>query len=270
MTHDSKVMVDHVHTVRNSPQQTSGSRPPVLLVHGAWHGAWCWEGNYLDYFAEAGHETWAMDLRGHGKSGNPKPLRLTSIGDYVKDVLAVIEAMPQAPILIGHSMGGLVCQHVMTRDIDVRGFGFLASLPSSGVAGTKLTVHPLKQLQSMLTWSLYPMVSDRKNASYMFLGDDADETSVDRLMDHLGDEAYFAFLGILAFALPKQPPPKPACLVAAGADAIIPVALQEKLAARLGVEANIIPDGPHNLMMSKNWQDSADVFLDWIASLADA
>ena len=107
-----KKMIGHINTLQKRPKHTSANKPPILLVHGAWHGAWCWEGNYLDYFAEAGHETWALDLSGHGGSSNTKPLRLTTIGDYIKDVMAVINAMPEAPILIGHSMGGLVCQHL--------------------------------------------------------------------------------------------------------------------------------------------------------------
>src|SRR6476661_688640 len=44
---------------------------PILFVHGAWHGAWCWEEHFLDFFAERGHRVAALDLRGHGAS----PLR---------------------------------------------------------------------------------------------------------------------------------------------------------------------------------------------------
>ena len=273
MTQIKKTMIGHINTLQKKPIPTSMNKPPVLLVHGAWHGAWCWEGNYLDYFADAGHETWAMDLRGHGDSANTKPFRLTTIGDYVKDVEAVIEVMPAPPIVIGHSMGGLVCQHVLNGDANVRGIGLLASLPASGVAGTKIKAHPLKTLQSTLTWSLYPMVSDRKNAAYMFLDLDADEATIDRLMDNLGDEAYFAFLGMLAFALPKAPKmplQTPVCVVSAENDTIIPVKLQETLAARFDVTANVIANAPHDLMLSKRWEDSARVFLNWIETLPGA
>ena len=107
-----KVLVGILNVLQKKPAKGSSNKPPILLVHGAWHGAWCWEETYLDYFADAGHETWAMDLRGHGGSGNTKPFRLTTIGDYIKDVLAAIAEMPSPPIVIGHSMGGLVCQHL--------------------------------------------------------------------------------------------------------------------------------------------------------------
>ena len=144
--------------------------------------------------------------------------------------------------------------HVLVDNSNVRGVGFLASLPSAGVVGIKLTVHPLKKLQSNLTLSLYPLVSSRKNAKYMFLEPDADEATVDRMMARLGNESWLAFVGIATGkSLPKAPeiPLKtPVCVVAAGGDTIIPVELQEKLASRFGVKGHIMPGAPHDLMLS--------------------
>ena len=213
-----------------------------------------------------------MDLSGHGESGKKKPLRFTTVNDFLADINSVIKAMPQPPIIIGHSMGGLLCQHILVDNSNVRGVGFLASLPSAGVVGIKLTVHPLKKLLSNLTLSLYPMVSSRKNAKYMFLEPDADEAVVDHMMARLGNESWLAFVGIATGkSLPKAPdiPLKtPACVVAAGSDTIIPVELEEQLAERFGVKAHIIPDAPHDLMLSKKWEESAKVFLNWIEELS--
>ena len=269
MNETKQVMVGHINTLRRRPaessSQPSGHIPPLLLVHGAWHGAWCWEGNYLDYFAEAGHETWALDLRGHGDSGNTKPLRLTTIGDYIKDVRAVIAEMPEPPVVIGHSMGGFICQHLINENLEVKGFGFLASLPHYGVAGAKLKVHPFKSFLSNITWSLYGLVSNPEHAKYMFLDPGADQETTDRLIDNLGDEAYFALWGMLGFALPKEPAAqKPICVVGGEADTVVFVEHQEKLAERLGVTPHILAGEPHNLMMSKNWEQSAQIFCDWI------
>lgn len=87
----------------------------------------------------------------------------------------------------------------------------------------------------------------------------------------LGNESWLAFVGIATGgSLPKKPeiPLKtPACVVAAGGDTIIPLELEEKLAERLGVKAHIIPNTTHDLMLAKNWEESAKVFLGWIESL---
>jgi pimeloyl-ACP methyl ester carboxylesterase len=44
-----------------SHEPKEGTRPtPILFVHGAWHGAWCWEENFLPYFAGKGYSTNAL------------------------------------------------------------------------------------------------------------------------------------------------------------------------------------------------------------------
>ncbi|HZG68660.1 MAG TPA: alpha/beta fold hydrolase, partial [Herpetosiphonaceae bacterium] len=59
-----------------SKQPRSQARSsPVLFVHGAWHGAWCWAEHFLDYFAERGYGAHALSLRGHGGSAGHERLR---------------------------------------------------------------------------------------------------------------------------------------------------------------------------------------------------
>jgi pimeloyl-ACP methyl ester carboxylesterase len=48
---------------------------PLLFVHGGWHGAWCWDDHFLDFFADAGYRAVAVSLRGHGTSPTAKPAR---------------------------------------------------------------------------------------------------------------------------------------------------------------------------------------------------
>jgi len=95
---------------------SAATRPtPLLLVHGAWHGAWCWQEHFIPYLARAGYAVYAPSLRGHGDSPGRDRLRRTGIGHYVQDVAAVAAALPAAPVLIGHSMGGLVVQKYLER-----------------------------------------------------------------------------------------------------------------------------------------------------------
>jgi pimeloyl-ACP methyl ester carboxylesterase len=82
---------------------------PLLFVHGAWHGAWCWE-NFLPYFAQQGYEAHALSLRGHGGSQGHDKLRWTSIHDYVADVAQIAQTLSSPPVVIGPSMGGYVVQ----------------------------------------------------------------------------------------------------------------------------------------------------------------
>lgn len=75
---------------------------PLLFVHGGWHGAWCWDEHFLDFFADKGFRAAAVSLRGHGKSETEQPLNTCSIKDYVDDVLAAVDRLHGSPIVVGH------------------------------------------------------------------------------------------------------------------------------------------------------------------------
>lgn len=79
---------------------------PIVLVHGSWGGEWMWD-SYAEYLTLKGWKTYALDLRGHGKSkGSVEGVKME---DYVSDISAVVEEQGlKNPIVIGHSMGGLV------------------------------------------------------------------------------------------------------------------------------------------------------------------
>ncbi len=76
-----------------------------LLVHGAWHAAWCWE-QVVPRIGARGHSARAIDLPGHG--ADPKPPGGVTWDDYMERMGEVIEAAPEPPILVGHSLGGAV------------------------------------------------------------------------------------------------------------------------------------------------------------------
>jgi len=137
---------------------------PILFVHGAWHGAWCWEEFFLPYFADQGFHVKALSLRGHGNSEGRNRLRTTRISDYVVDVQTAFDSFDKPPVLVGHSMGGLIVQKFLESAVpnSVPKAFLLASVPPNGVWKTTLgilTRHPLVFLQVNLTMKLFPIVS---------------------------------------------------------------------------------------------------------------
>jgi len=82
-------------------------RPPIVLVHGAWGGAWIWR-RVLAPLRTAGHEVHAVTLTGDGERAH---LRRPDIGlrTHVADVVGLVEAEELRDIvLVGHSYGGMV------------------------------------------------------------------------------------------------------------------------------------------------------------------
>ncbi|WP_220348217.1 alpha/beta hydrolase [Alkalilimnicola ehrlichii] len=90
------------------------SDTPLLFVHGAYAGAWCWDAHFLPYFARRGYHAYALSLRGHGESAGHESLHSAGISDYVQDVASVVERFDSPPILVGHSMGGMVVQSILS------------------------------------------------------------------------------------------------------------------------------------------------------------
>lgn len=63
---------------------------PLLFLHGAYHGAWCWKENFLPYFSSKGFTYYALSLRGHGESEGREKLHSFSLKDYMEDVLETL------------------------------------------------------------------------------------------------------------------------------------------------------------------------------------
>ncbi len=76
-----------------------------ILVHGSWHGAWCWY-KIVPLLEKSGHKAIAVDLPGLGRDRTP--LSEVSLQSYVDRVWAAIDEQPGRVILVGHSRGGIV------------------------------------------------------------------------------------------------------------------------------------------------------------------
>jgi pimeloyl-ACP methyl ester carboxylesterase len=83
-----------------------------VLVHGAWHGAWCWE-QVVPRLAARGHDARAIDLPGHG--ADPTPPGDVGWDDYMRRMGEVLTEGDEPPILVGHSLGGAVITGVADR-----------------------------------------------------------------------------------------------------------------------------------------------------------
>ena len=246
---------------KGSPKKT-----PVLFVHGAWHGAWCWE-NFLAYFAENGYPAYAVSLRGHGNSERPSRFSWTRIADYVEDVAAAVDRIPGDPVLVGHSMGGLVVQKFL-EDQAAAAAVLLAPVPVKGVLRTTLRIawrHPIAFSRANLTWSLFPLVKSPELAREAFFSDDMPEDIFQRYHRQLQDESYLAFMDMLVFNRANPHKIKTdILLLGAENDTIFHVDEMEETAAAYNIQPGIFEDMAHDMMLEKNWQAVADRIIAWL------
>jgi pimeloyl-ACP methyl ester carboxylesterase len=76
-----------------------------VLIHGAWHGGWCWE-KLVPLLAARGHKVLAPDLPCMGEDSTL--LADVSLASWAEHVAALIRAEPEPVVLVGHSRGGIV------------------------------------------------------------------------------------------------------------------------------------------------------------------
>ncbi len=241
---------------------------PLLFVHGAWHGAWCWDVHFLDYFAARGFAAHAVSLRGHGGSEGRERLRWTGLARYVEDVETVAEGLPSPPVLIGHSMGGLVVQKYLERHTAPAGI-LLASVPPRGVLATTLRIaarQPLVFAKVNLTLSLYPIVSTPALARQAFFSKGLTDEEVEGYWHDLQDESYRAFMDMLAFQLPSPRKVKaPVLVLGGGKDTIFHPDEMRATARAYNTEPRIFPGMAHDMMLEPQWRAVADSILEWLA-----
>ncbi len=242
-------------------------RTPLLFVHGAWHAAWCWETHFLDYFAAHGYAAHALSLRGHGVSEGRDQLRWTRISNYVADVAQVAAGMPGAPIVIGHSMGGLVVQKYLETHRAPAG-ALLASVPPSGALAATLRIaarQPLAFAKAILTLSLWPLVATPALAREAFFSSSMPDAQLQELAPRLQNESYRAFLDLLALDLPHPDRVQtPLLVLGAADDAIFSPAEVAATARAYRTEPVMFTGMAHDMMLEAGWEKVAECVLAWI------
>jgi pimeloyl-ACP methyl ester carboxylesterase len=234
--------------------------PPILFVHGLWHGAWCWEEHFVPWFQERGYEARAITLRRHDQRHAPG-LRTTRIMDYVEDVANAAAKMPSPPVVVGHSMGGFVTQKYLEDHVAPAAV-LVASVPPAGILGATLRVgarHPLRLLAANLTWSLYGLVRTPQRARELFFGTELSEELVARYQSRLTDDAYMAYLDLLFFIRPNVEAVRRTPILVLGGDADWTISRGEvaSTAKTYGAELTTFP-GAHDLMLEPGWEKVAE------------
>ena len=85
-----------------------------VLIHGAWHGGWCWDG-VISALEAAGHTAEAPDMPGHAPGDDRSTV---TFGDYVDRVVDAVAVQPVPVVLVGHSSAGFLLQSAAPRLAD--------------------------------------------------------------------------------------------------------------------------------------------------------
>lgn len=241
------------------PEHPVAGRPPLLFVHGAWHGAWCWQEHWLPAAADAGWHSVAVSLRGHGASERPRRFDLTTLRHYEHDVLQAITTLPAPPVLIGHSMGGLVVQRVLERYRAAPAGVLVASLPPEH--GLHLLPALLRHDPALLLCSLAGRTV-RPRPRTLF-GPSMPPEDAEGFLAQLGPEPWLALQQLV---LPRRVPDVRAPILVLGGehDLLAPPHTVVRTARRYGTRAHLFRGLGHELHLEPGREAVLDHVLTWL------
>jgi pimeloyl-ACP methyl ester carboxylesterase len=243
---------------------------PLVFVHGSWHGAWCWDEHFLDFFADKGYRAVALSLRGHGASPGKERLRWTGLREYVDDFAETAAQLQTQPVLVGHSMGGFVIQKYLEHHTAARAI-LVASVPPTGVLRVTLRVarrYPVPFAKVNASLRLAPLVATPELVRDLFFSASTPDEQINTYQQRLQDEGYRGFLDMLALDLVKTKRVNRVPMLVLGAedDYIVSQRQIRRTAAVYGAEAEIFPNMGHDMMLEPGWPNVAERIHSWLTS----
>jgi len=218
--------------------------PPVLLIHGA-------GGSHLSWPTEirrlVGHNVYAIDLPGHGKSDTHGEQTISAYADHV---LTWMETLNLYRIfIVGHSMGGAIAMMIAaTVPARVAGLGLVG-------IGMPLEI-PADIIENLSNPAMVSAAINRIKA--LSFSPDTDPRLVELISKHMAEIRASVlrgdFLACTRFNIVNvlEAIEQPAIIIAGGQDQMMPLRYAQLLAKKIKeAEFFVIPDAAHMLMMEK-------------------
>lgn len=246
-----------------------------VLVHGAWSRGQQWDPARAA-FEDRGFTVHTPTLRHHElplEQGAPKIARL-SIRDYVDDLVALVASLDSPPLLVGHSLGGLLVQLVAARTAHA---GLIAACPSSvgplGLNPTSLGIslpHALKTRP----WAkpVYPPTWQRFWRGVA--GTQTEEAAREAFDDLVCESGRVLFFELAMPWLDRDNAAKvdcgaiagPVLVIGGGRDRIVPPRLARRAAARFANASYAeIPGSDHMVFYGAALPVTMGLIDDWLA-----
>lgn len=258
-----RVTIGGLNALVSAPSVETG--PPLLFVHGYFGLAIAFE-RMMECLSSKGHRCVAIDLRGHGGSTLVGDLGKVSIRDYTDDVDRVARVLGD-PIIIGHSMGGLLAQLAAARGV-ARGIVLLSPAPPRGipVLSLKLAIHQAKYMPAILTSRI--VVPGRSDLRALVLNR-MPEAERDALLDLMVPDSGRAArqMSVVGVPVDRERVKVPVLVIAGDEDRFIPESRGRRVAARYGARFLSAPGRGHMLIIEPGYEELCDWIADWIRAM---
>ncbi len=252
--------------------------PPIVMIHGMWCGPWVWD-RWREDFAARGYTVEVPALRHHdhpaAEPADPG-LGTTSVLDYADDLASLITGLPGAPVVIAHSLGGLLAQMLAARGL-VRAAVLLMPAAPAGISSLRPSV--LRAFASVYRTPFFwrravrPTLAEAAYAILNALPPAEQRATWMRFVPESG--RVIAEIGLWpldrgrAAAVEAMEVRCPVLVVAGGRDRITPAAIVRQVARRYGTDASFheFPEQAHWIAGTVAWQPIADLVARWVDDL---
>lgn len=256
--------------LRAEPPATVTPRDtPLVFLHGAFTGAWCWAENFLAYFAARGYRVLAPSLRGHGGSGGRGDIHRHGLRDYLADIEHVLADLKDPPAIVGHSMGGFLGM-LLAEKRDLAALALLSSVPPTGLMGPSTSLamwNPMLMFEIGMVQSGRPKMMSESGLRQALFSEGMSRAQAAKLLPMMGPESQKAVgeLHGLVHAQPERIRGRmPVAVLGAEADRLIAPPFVRSTARALGTTATILPNLAHGMMLDTLWETAADHLAQWL------
>ena len=290
--------------VMSSLPKRKNSKPPILFLHGSFHGSWCWAERFFPYFVNKGYAVVAPNWRGTAGCFAGEAVRKVKIMEHVADLQAVLaQVLPsilgqnkKMPVVVCHSFGGLALMKYLETHPEqageLAGIITICSVPPSG--NGKMTMRFLRKSWSAsykitVGFAMKKCITNGVLCRQLFFGGDKilrDDGSVEDF--GVSDESLSRYqecfrrdseATIDLLDLAKQLPSSvttedgkapfvdrlPPCLVmGATDDFIVDREGYKETSTYFGLDDYTLVDSPHDVMLGAKWQNAADAVDKWV------
>jgi len=253
----------------------------VFLIHGMWGGPWYWE-NYQRALEKQGYRCIAATLPYHDMdpAGIPDSrLGTSSLQDYAAALEQEIGRMGVKPIVIGHSMGGLLAQILGSRGL-AKALVLLAPASPAGIMALRMSV--VKSFWSVQTkWGFWekPMRQTFEEAAYSMLHRcpaQEQKEIYDRFVYESGRTAfeigYWPFDRHGASRVEESKVTCPVLVIAGAEDRITPASVVRRVAEKYRAVSTYreFDNHAHWMVAEPGWEEIAEYVATWLKQTVPA
>ncbi len=237
----------------------------MLFIHGYFASAEIFS-EWVPFFAARGMPAYAVNLRGRHESGPDVDLGRTSIADFVADAAAVARHLDK-PIVVGHSMGGLIAQCLAERGL-AHAIAMLAPVPPKGIRFMtfKMMLKQLKYLPAIYgSGVVAPTLEDLKEVVLNRVPESQHAEVIAMLAPDSGRAA--KEMSVNGVPVDTRRIRIPALVIAADEDRFIPPDSSREVAALYHAAMQTVLGHGHMMILEPGWQAIADTVARWAVGL---